>query len=446
MALTPEFRKKYEFDWQILDVIIGGKSAIDNASGLFLKTPEDAVHFLECYGFDLENPIEKAELFGNFQESIQFIRHYFLRPENPEGLDLEIPRKILEITDITQLLTMASAGGGSGAVSPAAAVVGAGHAAPVVGGASHAAPQFGAAGHAALWACSVIKLMHTINHMDKDLGAYYFTDVQKQILDRFYKFIHSDEASHVFLGKDARDPDRVDLVLFESKPKKSRDSVILKLLHKPENVAEDIFDRVGIRFVTRNRLDSLRVVKFLKERYVIMPANIKPSRSRNTLIDEALIADELPRLLALVEEGGISASELDARIAGLFMKNDIRLDGPDNPHTSKHYRSIQFTGRQLIKFKNPIYDELKALKKAVKGKTCPDEIVKIADRLDLGNIQKETRFFYPFEVQIYDEASHKENLAGRSSHSNYKRSQIRTAMRRVLGPLMGTERDAKDQG
>ncbi len=403
MVLKPDVIKKFEFDWQIIDVIVGGKSAIDSATSLLLKSSDEAAKFLECYGYDLENPIEKAELFGNFQEAISFIRRYFLKPENPDGLELEIPRRIVEITDITQLIMLASA--------PASGVL------------SH-------------WACAVIKIMHTIAHMDRDLfGSYYFSDIQKQILDRFYKFIHSDENGKIFLGKDLKDSEKIEILLFESKPKKSRDSVILKLLHKPENVAEDIFDRVGIRFVTYTKFDSLRVIKFLKERYVIMPANIKPSRSRNTLIDTENLTESLNKYLKMADDNKFDSANLDQKINELIEKKLPKIKEKENPYSSQEYRSIQFTGRQLIKLKNHYYDDLKNLKQTAKGKTMPEEVMSAIDKIELKGIQKETRFFYPFEVQVYDEISHKENLAGMSSHVNYKKNQVKAAMKRVMGHM-----------
>ena len=72
---------------------------------------------------------------------------------------------------------------------------------------------------------------------------------------------------------------------FEVKSHKSSHSIAIKLLHKAENVAADIFDRIGVRFITPTRLDCVRVIRYLRERNVIMFANVKPSRSRNTLID-----------------------------------------------------------------------------------------------------------------------------------------------------------------
>lgn len=413
VAHIQEQLKRYDFDWEILDVIVGGRSAIDSGSGsgLRVRTPEEAQRFIECYGYDDENPIEKAELFGNFQEAMSFVRRFFLAPDNPAGLNLEIPRKISELAEVGPLLLMVS---------------------PQSTGPSQTLTS--------LWACAIIKIMHTISHIDKDLRSNYFTDIQKQILDRFYRYISTDENGQLFLGKDSRDSDRIDLVAFETKPKKSRDSVILKLLHKPENVAEDIFDRVGIRFVTKNRFDALRVVKFLKDRWVIMPANIKPSRSRNTLVNTEAFKLEIDRLLKQVEEDKITFESLHERLVTFCEATRADVTSKDNPHTSSDYHAVQFTGRQLVKIKNPLYDDLKAIKGAhkelMKGTSVPDELAKLIERLDLRNIQKEIRFFYPFEVQTLDEASSKEALAGLSSHANYKKSQIMAAMRRVMGELM----------
>lgn len=430
MVIAPEVLKPYEFDAEVSDIIIGGQSAIDSARGLRVRSSEEAQKFLEGYGYDQENPIEKAELFGNFQEALSFIRRYFLHPHNPDGLKIEIPRKIAEIIDISQLLLY---------VSPAAGVL-----------------QPGTSQHAlmATWACAILKVMHTVAHIDKDLRTPYFLDIQTQILDRFYKFIFSDEGGQVYLGRGPRDPNRVDLISFESKPRKTRDSMIIKLLHKPENVAEDIFDRVGVRFVTKNKLDVVRVIKFIKDRYVIMPANLKPSRSRNTLIDMKKFQGELKRVLDEVAEGVVPPADLyrtlvDATEGATLPIESSAPTGASNPYSSQHYRSVQFTCRQLIKIRNALYDDLKALRRAIKDEGASETVGKIAARLDLSTLQKESRFFYPFEVQVVDERSHVENLAGQSSHSNYKKSQIQAAMRRVMGEIMRSSERAfvvQDQG
>jgi uncharacterized protein (TIGR04562 family) len=371
---------------------------------------EEVERFISGYGFNLENPIEKAEATGNFQEALSFIRKYFLQPENPEGLSLEVPRRIAEISDVRELFLFASL--------------------------RYPGQMNDAAGLALQnWACALLKIMHTIAHIDQDLRSSYFADIQKQILDRYYKLIHRDENERLYMADRADDPMRVDLVEFESKPKKSRDSILLKLLHKPENVAEDIFDRVGLRFVTHTRIDCLRLVKFLKEKTLVMPPNIKPSRSRNTLVDLDKLRQIWGDIRDQVQKGQMNEKELVSRLdlAGFGLESE---DGK-NIHSSKFYKAIQFTARQLIKLKSSIYSDLRDLKSQARKSELPEDVSKLIERIDLKYAQKEIRFFYPYEVQVLDRASFEENEKGRSAHSEYKRAQLQTALRRVMGPLAG---------
>lgn len=402
IRLSDPFRARFEFDWESLDIMIGGRSSIDSNQPFRIQTNDQADLFVRSYGYDLEDPIERAEAFGNFHESVNFIRRYFLRPENPEGLATEVPRKLLEVTDIRELLLMAGR------------------------------PELRANNdRLGQWACSVLKVMHTVAHMDQDLRTPYFSEIQKQIFDRYYKVIHRDAQDHLYLGEREDDPARVDLVAFETKPKKTRDSTLLKLLHKPENVAEEVFDRVGIRFITRDLLGALRVVKYLRDRLIVMPPNLKPSRSRNTLIDLPDFRQNLGNLMAKFDQGEMTEEQL---VANLQRAAHLPSGDPANPHTSAFYRSIQFTARQLIKLRNPIFDDVRELKSAARG-TDVGDLSRLIERLDLKHVPRAPRFFYPYEVQIADQASHDENERGRSAHSEYKRSQIQTALRRVMGPL-----------
>ncbi len=407
-------RKKYEFRWEILDVLIGGKSSIDSARGFRVSSLEDAERFIRTYGYNLENPIEKAEIFGHFHESINFIRKNFLAPENPEGVKFEIPRRILELADLRELMLMAALSAPGQSDDTQGKML-------------------------SYWACSILKVMHTLAHIDQDIRTPYFPEIQKQLLDRFYRVIHRDAAGALYLGESEQDLLRVRLVAFETKPKKARESILLKLLHKSENVAEDIFDRIGLRFVTHTRLDCLRVIKYLKESRIIMPANVKPSRSRNTLLDTEVFRREMKEVLREVDHGNIrSEEEILQRLEKATLETQTEQI---NKHSSEHYRAIQFTCRQLIKLTNPLYQDLKELKGWVKAQANSDShpevstVVKLIDRMDLKHLQKEVRFFYPFEVQVVDQASFEENERGRSAHSEYKRAQLQTALKRVMGPL-----------
>lgn len=420
---TPEaiesVKRKCDFRWDILEVIIGGKSALDTQQGLSgfpMRTAEDADRFIRSYGFDRANPIEHAEVLGNFREALSFIRKHFLQPENSDGLKIEVPRAIVELSDIRDLFLFASQQHPSQLATARPDPV-----------------------HGLLlreWACSILKVMHCVAHVDRDVRSSYFTDIQKQIFDRFYKYIHRDEQGRLFLGKNLEDPLRVPLVAFETKPKKSRESVLLKLLHKPESVADEIFDRVGIRFVTPTPFSALRVVKYLKDAMIVMPANIKPSRSRNTLIDIDQFRGKLESAMVMFESGEITE---DTLIESLESSCKAPVSLSENPHSSQFYRAIQFTARQLIKLENPIYEDLKELKAATKNRALPfevEELGKLIERIDLKYVQREVRFFYPYEVQVMDETSQKENERGLSAHSEYKRAQIQTAMKRVMQGLI----------
>lgn len=411
-------RDKFDFHWEIFDIFLSGKSAIDSNEGLPVHSRDDAERFLRSYGFELENPIEKAETFGNFHEAINFIRRYFLQPENPDGLRLEIPRRILELADIRDLFLMSNLRYPDQTADTAGLML-------------------------KSWACAILKMMHTVAHVDQDIRTSYFADIQQQIFDRFYKLIHRDGDGNLFLGEREDDPERVNLVAFETKPKKSRDSSLLKLLHKQENVAEDIFDRVGLRFVTHTRLDAVRVVKYLKDKMIVLAVNIKPSRSRNTLVDLDQFRTRLGELLEKVERGEIDEDSLTLQLEAAIQPPGA---AKDNPHSSEHYRAIQFTSRQAIKLVNPLYDDLKELKQLARARGADEqstetaELIKAIDRVDLKYLQKEIRFFYPYEIQIVDERSYEDNEKGRSAHSEYKRAQIQTAMKRVMGPLIDVAR------
>lgn len=389
--------KRLEFSWELLDVIVSGKSLIDTKHGLRgfgFASPDDTHRFLLSYGFDVDDPIEQAEVLGNFREAVAFIRKYFLQPGNPQGLALDVPRAILELQDVRTLVLLASG---------------------VTTKELQRESQEPQRQLIRDFACACLKVMHAISHADRDVRAGYFAEVQKQIFDRFYKHIHRTPEGNLILG-DSGDPNHVKLVAFETKPKKSRDSLLIKLLHKPENVADEIFDRVGIRFITETRLDAIRVVKFLQEQMIVMPANIKPSRSRNTLVDLGLLRQNLDKFTA-------NETQIEGTIQEPRLSNE-------NPHSSSHYRSIQFTSRQLIKWKNPLYKQLKDLK-SLKG--LSGDAADAVEKIDLKFLQQEVKFFYPYEVQIVDKKSHEENEKGRSAHTEYKAAQLQSALKRVMG-------------
>lgn len=406
MTNRPDFLAQHLFNWETLHLVCSGQSSLDAKNYLTEMVDRDQVYdFLGGYGFDLKNPVESAELFGNYQEAIQFIKRYFLKEGNPEGLAISVPSFLYTLTDISELFLLATGKSSSGK--------------PTL--------------EEELWAGVVLKVMHTILHADKDLRYRYFSVIQQQIFDRFYKYIVRDEENQLWMKNDSGFT--VQLVDFQTKAKKTRESIIIKLLHKQENVAEELFDRIGVRIVTKTKVDSLRVLKFLVTNYVVMINNIKPSRSQNTLVDLDMLKRRKNTLLKQCYRQGWDEPRYLKELEHLVEQCVPRKEHDRNEHSSQEYRAIHFTGRQLIKYRNPFMAHFNEVRKAaLQDKENP--LAKQLLALDTTPISRDVRFFYPFEVQITDEASHLQNTQGEASHQEYKKSQVKSAMRRIFKPLI----------
>ena len=402
----PDYLSQYYFDWESFDVITGGRSALD--SKFFLGpsvTSETVENFLYGYGLDRNDPVGRAELFGNFQEAVQFIKRYFLKEGDEDGLDIKVPNSIMMITDISDLFLMATRNNNAFSKEEN------------------------------LWAEVVLKVMHTILHVDKDLRSNYFNAIQTQIFDRFYKYLYREE-DDLYLSLSKSSTGRIKLVDFETKSKKSRDSVIIKLLHKAENVAEELFDRIGVRLVTETKFDTLRAIKFLMENYIVIPHNIKPSRSLNSLVDLKKFKDPYGAFIKDAIRNNKSEEEFIKQVQEIVFESAIEMSNEErNIYSSRKYQSIQFTCRQLIKYRNPFMEEFSDLRQAAKDDRDNPLAAKILN-MDYSLVARDIKFFYPYELQIVDEESHKINTEGEASHAEYKKLQIKAAMKRVFGSLI----------
>ncbi len=67
-------------------------------------------------------------------------------------------------------------------------------------------------------------------------------------------------------------------------------------------------------------------------------------------------------------------------------------------------------------------------------KNC--ELSKMLKNIDTSSVNREIRFFYPFEVQIMDKESYQRSIEGEASHKEYKKAQLKTAMNRVFWALL----------
>ncbi|MDO9183272.1 MAG: TIGR04552 family protein, partial [Bacteriovorax sp.] len=334
------------------------------------------------------------------------IKRYFLKEGNPDGLDLKLPNSLLMISDISQLFLMATDDNIQKKEDK-------------------------------LWAEIILKVMHTIVHADKDLRSNYFNIIQTQIFDRFYKYIFRSDNDKLFLGTKGSD-NVVALVDFETKSKKTRESVIIKLLHKAENVAEELFDRVGVRFVTNSRFDTLRVIRFLLEKNIVIPHNNKPSRAINTMIDLNRFKEGHQRVIKMALRNNLSEDRFVAAMEREIQDCHLQGDTKEkNKFSAKSYQSIQFTCRQLIEYKNPFLQEFNDLRRIAKALNSDEnELARRVLNMDISLVARDIRFFYPYEIQIVDQDAFRENSQGEASHQEYKRQQVRSAMKRIFKAMI----------
>lgn len=361
----------YLFPWETLTSIIGGESAID-VPRLHLRSLEEAESFLSCYGYDWQKAAHRREASKIRALAIRFVEEVLLA----DAPGYEIPAAIRRREDVRRLLLWASA------------------------------PPTSARQR---WSCVLLRVMHTFAHANSNLNSRFGPQVRAQILERFDGHVRALPGGGFQLGDG---PWGVRLAHFEVKPPKGLQAAVIKLLHKVENVAASIFDWVGVRFVTQNRFDALLVVRYLRTHNIIMFANVKPRRSRNTLLDMGLLRG----LLAGLESEAEQAPErLQARLEALRAEVESwprseESGRPYNPFSARTYQSIQFTGRQRIRLPRSLHLE----------GAEPDEL----------------SFFFPFEVQILDQESYEASRSGQASHETYKARQIDAIRKRVLGDLL----------
>lgn len=396
MTLDQQFSgAHHDFSWDTLRLFLEGFSPVD-LPNLAITSRDEAEHFIQAYGYDLNNPRDREEADAVHAEAIAFITRYLCPGSKPEDPDLVIPTEISSPSHLTDLLLLSS---------------------------DSERPLLAA------WACSALRVMHTISHANLAVRTPHYEEIQSQILDPFREHIYPDLESPKSLGQG---PFAVPLKACFFKSRKSRESLILKLLHKPDNVASEVYDRIGIKLITPTKLDALLALKYLRKQNLVSIPLITPGRSRNTLVDldkfreayESLTVNRDSRNEDDTDEEFVK--QLAFRPAKEALLLDQRLAA--NPHSSPEFRSIQFTCRQLVKVCHPAIKAIQELREKTGDQSLGRDLeAEYPDQL---------RFTFPFEVQISDWDSYMASRQGEGSHASYKRRQLQAARKRVLGQVL----------
>ena len=379
---------------ELAAVVLGGGSFVDQ-DGLRLATPDLAREFALNYGYDLDIPHQRAHVVEVFEDALAFLQEVIL-----EGTEMELPPAFFEVQDPLQLLIWASA-----------------------------TPR----DQRARWSCAVLRVMHTLFHVDNNVFLRFLPEIQEQIFDRYERFLVPN-ADGTWLLKGRYE---VPLVAFRRKESKDRVSMLLKLLHKPENVAQTIYDQIGIRLVAEDLLGCVAVLRFLLDHHVVMPTHIKPSRTRNLMVD----LEAFQRWNAAVPQGFDPLALAPAEREALSRELSLRHGSPSgeiNPHSSSDYSAVQFTTNTLIRLPSPAVGALENIQSSFLSIGRPE----IGDLLHIPELiqkQEEFTFFFAHEVQVMERAGFENSTSGPGSHLEYKRRQREAARRRVLQGIVTQE-------
>ncbi len=413
----PPLLARYVFSWETMHTIMGGQSAIDLSHlRLSHNGAEEASRFLARYGYDLDNPVQFQDVERIRTEALGFIRGVLL-----PGLPVEMPAEFdaMPILDVMRL----AAGDREIAVAKD------GQTAEVRMG----------------WACGLLRVMHTVAHAVNYFQNNYYHEIRERILNRFVAQVRTREDGSQYLHAQSFD---VPIVRFEVKETKPLRSVVVKLLQKQENVAYDLFDHIGVRIIVGTPVDALFAVRALREEHTIMYPNVKPTRSRNTLVDLDAYDTHVRSCLQRYQRGELDEMATVKAIHAFDHKPAGSEQVDWNPYSSDKYQSIQFTCRQMIRFANPLFTRMREAQaiaqKHLQGEALDEMLVALTTQ----GVDPEIQFFFPYEVQLMDIASYQAATEGRASYGEYKARQIASVRRRVLPrvlQLLGVPDDVRPE-
>ncbi len=242
--------------------------------------------------------------------------------------------------------------------------------------------------------CAVLKLMHVINHLEMQELRSQLAIRDVDLLDLANRMIEARAAEmrqsgiriHAFYGS-----------------RKTRPSVIAKLMAKREATAATVYDKLRFRIVTESRDELVPALGWLLRHLIPFPA-VLPGESHNNLLS----AEEVRAALGEMPE-----------LAWIFPSEQAPISS-FNPHSASSYRVINFVADLPVR----VYD-------------LPN-IPPPVHRALLGEAVSVL-----VEFQILDAATDAANEKGDARHEIYKERQL-GVVRRRLGKG-GSERRRDDR-
>jgi hypothetical protein len=316
-------------DQEVFRLILKGGSVIDWRR-LHFRDAAEVDRFLHLHLFDLEDPRDEARLRAVLAQAVEYLRSAY---------GYRVAAAVAAPEDLRTLFLLAS-----GVAEPS---------------------------RYRRIACVVLKVMHVVHHVEARELLFRTPMRESDLADRVERRVMAVARRMAEAGQP--------VVEFQGN-RKSRDSLVTKLLVKKESVAAQVFDRVRYRILTRGSADVAPVLRQLWQE--LFPFNyVVPGQSENSLVP--------PRR---------GESERSRRL---------------NPFSEATYRALHFVVDLPVRI---------------------DDILPPApppDGEDLGRI-----VFAMVEFQVMDEETSRRNEQGAANHRRYKKRQAVSALRRLSRGLV----------
>ncbi|MCL2724240.1 MAG: TIGR04552 family protein [Polyangiaceae bacterium] len=242
----------------------------------------------------------------------------------------------------------------------------------------------GGRGHRQTCACTILKCMHIIHHLDGRELLFMLPMSDQEIFhlveEKVYRVIGSMLAEGFpiteFIGG-----------------RKNKDSLYTKLLSKRESVSAQIFDKLRFRIVVREKSDIFPVIQYLQKK--LFPFNyVVPGQSINSIFDFKRYCQQNPHLAEFLPEMQAGADE--------------DYTPSDNVFTAQNYRVIHFV------VDIPVRLQRKLLERTPSSAWALGPVV-----------------FVISEFQVIDRETEAANEQGEASHAKYKDRQRKAVIRRL---------------
>ena len=324
-------------DAESVRLLLTGSSVVD-WQRLAFADDADVDLFLATQGIDPNDAEDRERLRYVFNEALSYLE---------EHLHLRFPQELRDPADVRQIFVWAS--------------------------------QYGGFRRTQILSCVLLKLMHVIHHMEAADLKFKTSISEEQLLNLAQRKLL--QTGHAMQQAGLR------VIAFYGN-RKTRSSVITKLLAKREAVAATIFDKLRFRIVVDQREDLLPALAWLT-RYGFPFNYVVPNQSHNNLIPGRQILEALPA-------GDRAAyQELD----------DGSDEGPRNEFSGASYRTINWIVDYPVRI--------------------PDTIAG-SFSFELGRV-----VFVMVEFQLLDEETARTNELGENAHTAYKARQQRVVAGRL---------------